>query len=54
MDLFWNWIATKTGMLDTLLAMVESSEIAHADALIGIFTVASSPEHEAMALPTTG
>ena len=82
MDLFGEWIATKNGMLDTLLAMVESGEIAHADtrtelltaidgileagrasgelradvpaediaaALIGIFTVASSPEHEAMA-----
>jgi AcrR family transcriptional regulator len=82
MDLFGGWIATKNGMLDTLLAMVESGEIAHAHtrtellkaiddileagrtcgelradvpaediaaALIGIFTVASSPEHEALA-----
>lgn len=82
MDLFGDWIATKNGMLDTLLAMVESGEIAHADtrsellaaiddileagrasgelradvpagdiaaALIGIFTVAGSPEHKAMA-----
>ena len=31
MDLFGEWIATKNGMLDTLLAMVESGEIAHAD-----------------------
>ncbi|TDO69414.1 TetR family transcriptional regulator [Kribbella sp. VKM Ac-2571] len=30
MDLFGEWIATKNGMLDTLLAMVESGEIAHA------------------------
>ncbi|HVV12572.1 helix-turn-helix domain-containing protein [Amycolatopsis sp.] len=30
MDLFGDWIATKNGMLDTLLAMVESGEIAHA------------------------
>ncbi|WP_305787889.1 TetR/AcrR family transcriptional regulator [Symbioplanes lichenis] len=30
-DLFGTWIATKNGMLDTLLAMVESGEIAHAD-----------------------
>ena len=30
MDLFGNWIATKNGMLDTLLAMIESGEIAHA------------------------
>jgi len=82
MDLFGEWIATKNGMLDTLLAMVESGEIAHAHtrvellaaidtildagrasgqlradvpaddvaaALIGIFTVAGSPEHAAMA-----
>ncbi|HWO67457.1 MAG TPA: helix-turn-helix domain-containing protein [Umezawaea sp.] len=82
MDLFGDWIATKNGMLDTLLAMVESGEIAHADtrtellgaiedileagrasgelradvsaedtaaALVGIFTVAGSPEREAMA-----
>ena len=82
MDLFGDWIATKNGMLDTLLAMIESGEIAHArtrtellaaittilDAgraagdlrcdvtaediaasLIGIFTVAPRPEHEARA-----
>jgi AcrR family transcriptional regulator len=82
MDLFGDWIRTKNGMLDTLLTMVESGEIAHArtraellaaittilDAgraagdlrsdvtaedvaasLIGIFTVAPRPEHEAMA-----
>jgi AcrR family transcriptional regulator len=80
MDLFGDWIATKNGMLDTLLAMIESGEIAHAqtrtellaaitemldagrvagdlradvtaedvaDSLIGIFTVAHPPEHEA-------
>jgi AcrR family transcriptional regulator len=82
MDLFGDWIATKNGMLDTLLAMVESGEIAHAQTraellaaitmildagcaagdlrpdvtaedlaafLIGIFTVAPRPEHEAKA-----
>ncbi|WP_410634921.1 TetR/AcrR family transcriptional regulator [Amycolatopsis sp. cmx-4-83] len=82
MDLFGDWIAAKNGMLDTLLAMIESGEIAHArtrtellaaittilDAggvagdlrsdvtaddiaasLIGIFTVAPRPEHEAKA-----
>ncbi|WP_425483941.1 TetR/AcrR family transcriptional regulator [Fodinicola acaciae] len=82
MDLFGDWIATKNGMLDTLLAMIESGEIAHAHtrtellaaidhileagrtsgelradvsaediaaALIGIFTVAGSPERAAMA-----
>jgi AcrR family transcriptional regulator len=30
MDLFGDWIATKNGMLVTLLAMIESGEIAHA------------------------
>lgn len=30
MDLFGDWIAAKNGMLDTLHAMVESGEIAHA------------------------
>src|SRR3954454_12075432 len=30
MDLFGDWIATKNGMLDTLLAMIESGDIAHA------------------------
>jgi AcrR family transcriptional regulator len=30
MDLFGDWVATKNGMLDTLLAMIESGEIAHA------------------------
>jgi AcrR family transcriptional regulator len=82
MDLFGHWIATKNGMLDTLLAMVESGEIAHAHtrtellgaidaildagrtsaelrtdvpaadiaaALIGIFTVAGSPQHQELA-----
>jgi AcrR family transcriptional regulator len=29
MDLFGDWIAAKNGMLDTLLAMIESGEIAH-------------------------
>ncbi|MFD0689145.1 TetR/AcrR family transcriptional regulator [Actinomadura fibrosa] len=82
MDLFGDWVATKNGMLGTLLAMIESGEIAHArtrtellaaittilDAgratgdlrddvtaediaasLIGIFTVAPRPGHEAQA-----
>jgi hypothetical protein len=31
MDLFGDWIATKNGMLDTLLAMIETGEIAHAE-----------------------
>jgi len=82
MDLFGEWTATKNGMLDTLLAMIESGELTHADtraelldaittilkagrttgtlrpdvpaedvaaALIGIFTVAPSPDREALA-----
>lgn len=82
MDSFGDWIATKNGMLDTLLAMVESGKIAHvqtrtellaaittildagraagdlrsdvtaediAASLIGIFTVASRPQHVAQA-----
>ncbi|GAA2697330.1 TetR/AcrR family transcriptional regulator [Actinoplanes palleronii] len=82
MELFGDWIATKNGMLDTLLTMIESGEIAHAQtraellaaidqilgagratgelradvtaediaaSLIGIFTVAPPPEHEARA-----
>ena len=81
-ELFGDWIATKNGMLGTLLAMIESGEIAHgrtqgellaaideildagrttgelradvtaedvAAALIGIFTVARPPEHQARA-----
>jgi AcrR family transcriptional regulator len=34
MDLFGDWIATKNGMLTTLLAMIESGEIAHGDTRI--------------------
>src|ERR1700760_961140 len=34
MDLFGDWIATKNGMLDTLLAMVETGEIGHAQTRI--------------------
>ena len=82
MELFGDWIATKNGMLDTLLAMIESGEIAHARtqtellaaidqilnagrvtgelrpdvtaediaaSLIGIFTVARPPDHDARA-----
>lgn len=80
MDSFGDWIATKNGMLDTLLAMIESGQIAHvqtrtellaaisaildaghaagdlrgdvtaediAASLIGIFTVAPRPKHDA-------
>ena len=82
MDLSGDWIATKNGMPGTLLAMIESGQIAHAQtqtellaaidgilnagraagelradvtaediaaSLIGIFTVARPPEHDARA-----
>jgi AcrR family transcriptional regulator len=38
MDLFGDWIATKNGMLDTLLAMVKSGEIAHAQTRTELLT----------------
>jgi AcrR family transcriptional regulator len=31
MDLFGEWIATKNGMVDTLVAMIETGRIAHAE-----------------------
>jgi AcrR family transcriptional regulator len=34
MDLFGDWIATKNGMLDTLLAMIKSGQITHAQTRI--------------------
>lgn len=37
-DLFGDWIATKNGMLDTLLAMVETGEIAHAQTRTELLT----------------
>ncbi len=43
MDLFGEWIATKNGMLDTLVSMVESGELPHAqtqtDLLAAIDTI---------------
>jgi AcrR family transcriptional regulator len=38
MDLFGDWIATKNGMLDTLLAMIESGDIAHARTRTALLT----------------
>jgi len=38
MDLFGDWIATKNGMLDTLLAMIESGELAHAQTRTELLT----------------
>jgi AcrR family transcriptional regulator len=38
MDLFGDWIATKNGMLDTLLAMIESGEIPHAQTQTELLT----------------
>ena len=82
MDLFATWVATKRGMLGTLLAMIEAGEIPHAQTraelrgaittildagratgelrtdvdaddilagLLGIFTVAGTPDHEGQA-----
>ena len=38
MDLFGDWIAAKNGMLDTLLSMIQSGEIAHAQTRTELFT----------------
>jgi AcrR family transcriptional regulator len=41
MDLFGDWLMTKHGMIDTLLAMIESGKIAHAqtrDELLDVIT----------------
>jgi len=42
MDLFGEWIAAKSGMLDTLLAMVESGDLAHAETRDQILAAISS------------
>jgi AcrR family transcriptional regulator len=60
MDLFGDWIATKNGMLDTLLAILDAGRAAGdlrsdvtaediAASLIGIFTVAPRPGRKAKA-----
>jgi AcrR family transcriptional regulator len=38
MDLFGDWIATKNSMLDTLLSMIQSGEIAHAQTRTELLT----------------
>lgn len=38
MDLFGDWIATKNGMLDTLLAIIKSGEITHAQTRTELLT----------------
>ena len=38
MDLFGDWIATKSGMLDTLQAMIEAGEIAHVETQTELLT----------------
>src|SRR5580693_3408386 len=38
MDLFGDWIATKNGMLDTLLSMIQAGEIAHAQTRTELLT----------------
>nr|BFD87401.1 TetR family transcriptional regulator [Streptomyces sp. Xyl84] len=42
MDSFGDWIATKNGMLDTLLAMIESGEITHAQTRTELLTAIST------------
>jgi len=42
MDLYGQWISTKSGMLDTLLAMVESGGLAHARTRDEILTAIGS------------
>lgn len=42
MDLFGDWVATKNGMLDTLVAMIEAGDIAHGETrveLLGAITL---------------
>jgi AcrR family transcriptional regulator len=41
MDLFGGWIATKSGMLDTLLVMIKSGEIPHAQTRDELLTAIS-------------
>jgi AcrR family transcriptional regulator len=41
MDMFGDWVATKNGMLDTLLAMINSGEIAHASTRVELLTAIS-------------
>ncbi|WP_077797489.1 TetR/AcrR family transcriptional regulator [Streptomyces sp. JHA26] len=38
MDMFGDWIATKNGMLDTLVTMIETGEIAHAQTRAELLT----------------
>ncbi|RIX28984.1 TetR/AcrR family transcriptional regulator [Amnibacterium setariae] len=38
MDLFGDWIATKNGMLDTMAAMIEAGELAHAQTRTELLT----------------
>ncbi len=57
MDLFGDWIATKNGMLDTLLAMIESGEIAHAhtqaELLAAIDDILNAGRGRASSAPTS-
>lgn len=57
MDLFGDWIATKNGMLDTLLAMIEAGEIAHArtrtELLAAITTILDAGRAAATSAPTS-
>jgi AcrR family transcriptional regulator len=42
MDLFGDWIATKNGMLGTLLAMIEAGEITHAGTRAELLTAVTT------------
>lgn len=42
MDLFGDWIATKNGMLETLLAMIEAGEIAHGQTRVELLAAIST------------
>jgi AcrR family transcriptional regulator len=42
MDLFGDWIAAKNGMLDTLRAMIDSGQIAHAQTRTELLTAIST------------
>ncbi len=58
MDLFGDWLMTKHGMTDTLLAMIESGEIALAqtrDELLDVITTIldSKPRGRMTSAPTS-
>ena len=42
MDLFGDWIATKNGMLDTLLSMIETGKVAHGQTRLELLTAVTT------------